>query len=64
MDHKPDVLARVYAYILSTEWGCKNPHENRNAGPAAANDQDRLLTERVGEPRSNLIIHEDKRGEL
>ena len=63
MDNKAEMLARVYALILNTEWGCNNPPENQNAGPAAANDQDRLLTERVGEPRSNLIIHEDKMGE-
>ena len=63
MDKKTEALARVYTLILGAEWGGNNPPENQNAGPAAANDQDRLLTERVGEPRSNLIIHEDKLGE-
>ena len=48
---------------LSRKEGDPNPL-NKNAGPSAEDDKSRLLTERVGEPRSNLIIHEDKRGEL
>ena len=46
MVSKDEILARVYIFILSNEWGCNNHHQNQEAGPAAENDQDRLLTDR------------------
>ena len=33
-----EALAQVYAFILSNEWGCSNPHENQNAPDHTAND--------------------------
>ncbi len=64
MDNKAETLARVYALILSTDWGSNNPLENRNAGPAAANDRNRLLTEREREPRPIQILPDKISGEL
>ena len=42
-------LAEVYELILAIS-------ANSNAGPFADDDESRLLTERVGEPRSQSII--------
>ena len=64
MDNKAETLARVYALILNTEWGCSNSHENQNVGPAAAHNQDRLLTERKREQRPIQIVPEKISREL
>ena len=64
MDKKTETLARVYTLILGAEWGGNNTLENQKSAPDAANDKGRTLTvERVGEPRSISIIHENKMGE-
>ena len=55
-------LASVYKYILGPEWGCNKPNQNQDADSATVNDPDRLLTERVGEPRSLNNIPEVKGG--